>query len=80
MVSYQTVTIANDLPVWFSPTNSRAGEVFTWRRNVLKVGTEAPDFELPAVTGDRRHKVRLSEFRGKKIVVLAFYPLDWTPT
>jgi peroxiredoxin len=54
--------------------------VFIWRLDVLKVGTEAPDFELPAVTGDRRHKVRLSEFRGKKTVVLAFYPLDWTPT
>ena len=49
-------------------------------RFVLEVGTQAPDFELPAVTGDRRHKVRLSEFRGKKNIVLAFYPLDWTPT
>ena len=47
---------------------------------VLEVGTQAPDFELPAVTGDRRHKIRLSDFRGKKNVVLAFYPLDWTPT
>jgi len=47
---------------------------------VLEVGGAAPDFELPAVTGDRRHKVRLSDFRGKKHVVLAFYPLDWTPT
>ena len=47
---------------------------------VLEVGREAPDFELPAVTGDRRHRVRLSSFRGKKNVVLAFYPLDWTPT
>jgi peroxiredoxin len=47
---------------------------------VLEVGIQAPDFELPAVTGDRRHTVRLSDFRGKKNVVLAFYPLDWTPT
>ena len=47
---------------------------------MLEVGVEAPDFEIPAVTGDRRHKVRLSEFRGTKNVVLAFYPLDWTPT
>jgi peroxiredoxin len=46
---------------------------------VLEVGSEAPDFEVPAVTGDRRHKVRLSDYRGKN-VVLAFYPLDWTPT
>lgn len=43
----------------------------------LKVGDQAPDFELP---GHRNHeKVRLSDFRGKKNVVLVFYPLDWTP-
>jgi peroxiredoxin len=48
--------------------------------SVLEVGHQAPDFDLPAVTGDRRHKVRLSDYRGKKNVVLAFYPLDWTPT
>ena len=47
---------------------------------MLEVGSQAPDFDLAAVTGDRRHRVRLSDFRGKKIVVLAFYPLDWTPT
>jgi peroxiredoxin len=46
---------------------------------VLEVGIQAPDFDLPAVTGDRRHRVRLSDFRGKNLV-LAFYPLDWTPT
>lgn len=46
---------------------------------MLEVGSVAPDFEVPAVTGDRRHKVRLSDYRGKN-VVLAFYPLDWTPT
>ncbi|HUK87640.1 MAG TPA: redoxin domain-containing protein [Terriglobales bacterium] len=45
----------------------------------LKVGTLAPDFELPAVTGDLKGKVKLSDYRGKKHVVLAFYPLDWTP-
>ena len=46
---------------------------------MLEVGSVAPDFEVPAVTGDRRHKVRLSDYLGKNIV-LAFYPLDWTPT
>lgn len=80
MVCTWTVTICDDLPVQFLPTHPHAGKVFAWRLSVLKVGTEAPDFELPAVTGDRRHKIRLSEFRGKKSVVLAFYPLDWTPT
>jgi peroxiredoxin len=41
------------------------------------VGEPAPDFELPA-TGDR--KIRLSDYRGQKNVVLAFYPFDWSPT
>ena len=42
----------------------------------LRVGQEAPDFTLP----DRDGKmVRLSEFRGRKAVVLYFYPKDNTP-
>ena len=43
-------------------------------------GDSAPDFELAAVTGKQRHKFKLSEFRGSKNVVIAFYPLDWSPT
>ena len=46
----------------------------------LKVGDNAPDFELAAVTGTQRHNFKLSSFRGKKNVVLAFYALDWSPT
>jgi peroxiredoxin len=46
----------------------------------LQAGAVAPDFELPACTGKQRHKFKLSEFQGKKHVVLAFYPLDWSPT
>lgn len=46
----------------------------------LKIGDVAPDFELPAVTGAERHRFKLSDFRGKKNVVLAFYALDWSPT
>jgi peroxiredoxin len=46
----------------------------------LKVGDIAPDFELPAVEGERRLNIKLSDFRRKKHVVLAFHPLDWTPT
>lgn len=43
----------------------------------LKVGDMAPDFELPGHKGG--DKVKLSDYRGKKNVVIAFYPLDWTP-
>ena len=39
------------------------------------VGDEAPDFELE--DQDRR-KVRLSSFRGRKNVVVVFYPLSFT--
>lgn len=44
------------------------------------MGAEAPDFELPCVTGEVEGSFKLSELRGKKNVVLAFYALDWTPT
>lgn len=47
---------------------------------VLKVGDPAPDFELPAVTGERRHSVRLRDYLGKHNVVITFHPVDWTPT
>lgn len=43
---------------------------------MLKIGEAAPDFTLPGHTGG---KVTLSNYRGAKNVVLAFYPLDWTP-
>jgi peroxiredoxin len=42
----------------------------------LKVGQFAPDFVLQAQ--DER-LIRLSDFKGKKNVVLAFFPLAWTP-
>lgn len=45
--------------------------------STLKVGDTAPDFELPGHRGGE--KFRLSDQRGKKNVVLVFYPLDWTP-
>lgn len=41
----------------------------------LKVGDVAPDFTLPATDGT---KVKLSDFRGKSNVVLAFYVLAFT--
>ncbi len=50
----------------------------------IEVGDAAPDFELPA-TGDTAGKggptrrIRLSSYRGKKNVVLAFYPAAFTP-
>ena len=37
----------------------------------IKIGDTAPDFTLPSTVGD---KVKLSDYRGKKNVVLLFYP------
>ncbi len=45
--------------------------------STLKVGDKAPDFKLPGHRNEETH--RLSEYQGKKNVVLVFYPLDWTP-
>ena len=42
----------------------------------LKPGDMAPDFTLPSTVGD---KVTLSDYRGKKNVLLLFYPLDFSP-
>lgn len=51
---------------------------------MIAIGSEAPDFELPSseLTAEGRpgKPIRLSDFRGKKHVVLAFYPLDFSPT
>jgi len=44
--------------------------------NAPKVGEEAPDFTLKSHLDT---DVKLSDFRGKKNVVLAFYPLAFTP-
>lgn len=43
--------------------------------DVIEVGHEAPDFELP---DQSRQPVRLSDYRGKKHVVLVFYPMSFT--
>jgi peroxiredoxin len=42
----------------------------------VKVGDMAPDFTLE---DQDKKPVTLSSFKGKKNVVLAFYPLDWSP-
>ena len=48
------------------------------RDSRLKVhaGDRAPDFELVAIDGSR---VKLSDFRGHRNVVISFIPAAWTP-
>ena len=43
----------------------------------IAVGQTAPDFTL---MNQEKKEVKLSDFAGKKNVVLMFYPLDWSPT
>jgi peroxiredoxin len=43
----------------------------------IAVGQKAPDFTLP---NQDKKDVKLSDFAGKKNVVLVWYPLDWSPT
>jgi len=42
----------------------------------VRIGEPAPDFTLPSISGER---VSLSQFKGKKNVVLSFVPAAWTP-
>ena len=42
----------------------------------LNVGEAAPDFTLK---DDKKNEVSLSGFKGKKNVLLAFFPLAFTP-
>jgi len=42
----------------------------------VKIGQPAPDFTLPSVSGE---KISLSQYRGKKHVVISFVPAAWTP-
>ncbi len=43
----------------------------------LEVGDKAPDFTLPSTTGE---KISLSQFNGKKHVLLEFYVADFGGT
>lgn len=44
---------------------------------MIQVGQPAPQFEAEAVTGNQFSRVKLSDYRGKW-VVLFFWPLDFT--
>ncbi len=43
---------------------------------MIAVGQAAPDFLLK---DQNQKEVKLTDFAGKKNVVLVFYPLDWSP-
>ena len=43
----------------------------------VEIGEKAPDFRLPSTTGEN---ISLSQFRGKKPVLIEFYRDDFAPT
>jgi mycoredoxin-dependent peroxiredoxin len=43
---------------------------------VIETGMEAPEFDLEI---DRERRVRLSDFRGRRNVLLVFHPFAFTP-
>jgi hypothetical protein len=42
----------------------------------VEIGVPAPNFKLPSTTGA---DISLSDFKGKKVVLLEFYGLDFAP-
>src|SRR4029077_16817322 len=59
-----------------------SGQVLHARKNhrggimAIAVGTPAPEFTLK---DQSQKEVKLSDYKGKKNVVIVFYPLDWSP-
>lgn len=64
-----------------SESRDTAGDLGTQTKKeklmVARVGKAAPDFEASAFTGEGFENIRLSDYRGKW-VVLCFYPGDFT--
>ncbi|KAL0928843.1 hypothetical protein M5K25_000767 [Dendrobium thyrsiflorum] len=69
----------------FQPSSTRLvsasrshGRSFRVNASLPLVGNPAPDFEAEAVFDQEFIKVKLSDYIGKKYVILFFYPLDFT--
>ncbi len=56
--------------------NSSIMEGGSLLEDVLKIGDKAPGFSLEATTAE---KLSLSDYFGKKNVLVAFYGMDFTP-
>lgn len=67
--------LAGSLLLPLSTPLPAAAQSDTMATTTLKVGDVAPDFTLPS---DQQKQVKLSDYRGKKTVVLAFYVLAFT--
>jgi hypothetical protein len=70
------LTLAGFLPGVVS--NRASGQNKAPESLKLRVGDDAPDFTLQYFNGSDRKDVHLSDYRGKKNVVLAFYIFAFT--
>ncbi|HAM35729.1 MAG TPA: peroxiredoxin [Elusimicrobia bacterium] len=52
-------------------------EIIAQETTPIAVGGAAPDFRLQDQNGKEFH---VGDYLGKKMVILFFYPLDWSPT
>lgn len=48
-----------------------------WQKTMIKIGQKIPDLELEAFHNDETKKIKLSNYKGKWLVLL-FYPADFT--
>lgn len=62
--------VSSLLPVWAQPV--------TPPKTHLKVGDDAPDFTITGKNSSAKADVHLADYRGKKNVVLAFFPAAFT--
>ena len=60
------------------PLSNAAAKEEATPSSMPKVGDMAPDFSLKYVDSSGMHDVTLSQYRGKKQVVLAFYIFAFT--
>ena len=63
------------LAVMLALAAATLGQQPTVPKTQLKIGDAAPDFSL---TDNNHNQVKLSDFKGRKNVVLAFYVLAFT--
>jgi len=62
----------------FATTTPASAQTMKESSNMPKVGDPAPDFTLKYSDGKDLKEVKLSDYRGKKNVVLAFYIFAFT--
>lgn len=79
--SVRTQIVAGLMLAGFLPglvANRASGQNKATEPLKLRAGDDAPDFTLQYFDGSDRKDVHLSDYRGKKNVVLAFYIFAFT--